>query len=77
MPCSARRIAPALLCLTILAGCATTTATGATEAPDPRALACAAFAPIGWSKRDTDETILAVKRHNAAWTALACKDKTE
>lgn len=52
--------------LTILSGCATTTATGA------RSLACGAFEPIRWSAQDTDETIRQAKAHNAAGKALGC-----
>ena len=46
---------------------------GGTDLPpevDPALVACKAFAPIYWSERDTDETILAVKAHNAAWLAI-------
>jgi hypothetical protein len=32
--------------------------------------ACAAFAPIYWSTRDTAKTVAQVKQHNAAWRAL-------
>jgi hypothetical protein len=32
-----------------------------------RAKVCKIFAPIGWSSKDTDQTILEVKTHNAAW----------
>jgi hypothetical protein len=28
---------------------------------------CTAFAPIKWSRRDTNETIRAIKQHNAVW----------
>lgn len=56
----------------MLSGCATMTAIDATE---PSALtatmvACRLFTPLGWSRHDTDETIRAVKAHNAAWAAL-------
>lgn len=44
-------------------GCAKTTAGGATETG--RAL-CDVLRPIAWSASDTDETIRAVKAHNAA-----------
>lgn len=47
-----------------LAGCATTTATGATE------VYCASAAPIRWSSADTDETIRQVKAHNAVGRTL-------
>jgi hypothetical protein len=49
------------LTLTI-ASCAGTTAIDAIE----RRAVCAIFKPIVWSIRDTDETIRAVKAHNAA-----------
>jgi hypothetical protein len=51
--------------LLILAGCATTTASVATDA-----VACSAFEPIRWSRKDTDETIRQAKEHNAVWAAL-------
>lgn len=55
----------------LLAGCATlTTAFGATEAIDTKEVACAAFKPITWSTRDTDETIAEVREHNAAYAEL-------
>jgi hypothetical protein len=31
-----------------------------------RAVVCRTFVPIGWSLRDTDQTIIEVKAHNAA-----------
>lgn len=49
----------------VLTGCVTTTASGGTE--------CARWRPIAWSRADTDDTIRAVKEHNAAWEAL-CRD---
>jgi len=60
----------ATLCMTLAAtGCGqTTTAIGATS------VACGSFEPIRWSTRDTDETIVAVKGHNAAGKALGCWD---
>jgi hypothetical protein len=51
--------------LLILAGCATMTASVGTDA-----VACSAFEPIRWSKKDTDDTIRQAKGHNAAWTAI-------
>lgn len=47
-----------------LIGCVTTTGSGATE--------CAWVKPIHWSVKDTDQTILEIKQHNAAWKAV-CK----
>jgi hypothetical protein len=51
--------------LLILAGCVTMTPSVGTDA-----VACSAFEPIHWSKKDTDDTIRQVKEHNAAWAAL-------
>lgn len=75
---TSRRRAPLLiaLCATILSGCATMTGFGATEPPpDPRAIACGAFRPIGWSTRDTEQTIREVKSHNAAWRVVCAEPK--
>jgi hypothetical protein len=55
--------------LLILAGCATTTASVGTNA-----VACSAFEPIRWSKKDTDNTIRQAKEHNAAWAVLCMTD---
>lgn len=60
----AMRVALLLTLLPILPGCATTTASVGTDA-----VACSAFEPMRWSKKDTDETIRQVKEHNAAWKA--------
>ena len=60
-------LATMLALATLAAGCATTTAGVATETG--RAL-CDVFRPIPWSARDTDETIGAVKAHNAKWEAM-------
>lgn len=58
----------ALLTLTLLptlAACAHQTPIPATSA------ACLAFAPIRFSRlKDTPETIVAVKAHNAKWEAM-------
>jgi len=46
---------------------------GATEAPSPIAGAatfCQIAQPITWSSSDTDETIRAVKAHNAVYLRL-------
>jgi hypothetical protein len=51
-----------------LSGCATTTGISATSAVT--SVACRSFQPITWSSRDTDETILEVKAHNAVWSEL-------
>lgn len=61
---------PACLLLVMLLGqsagigCATTTASAVTDTY------CAVAAPIRWSAGDSDETILRIKRHNAAWKRL-------
>ena len=56
----------------ILAGCETMTGSVATKpAPDPRAT-CAAWEPIRWSGKDTDDTIRQAKGHNATGRALGC-----
>jgi hypothetical protein len=39
----------------------------------PTDISCAVFRPIGWSAKDTDETIREVKSFNAAWIAT-CRD---
>lgn len=65
----ARLVALPLLAMPILTGCVTTTATGGRT----EAVACSAFAPIRWSRRDTDATIRAAKEHNAAWSAVCRK----
>jgi hypothetical protein len=58
------RVALLPMPLLILPGCATTTASVGTDA-----VACSAFEPIRWSKKDTDGTIRQIKGHNAAWKA--------
>lgn len=68
-----------LLCVTILANCATMMGLKGTtsphrdqeaQQPDVRFALCTAFVPIGWVDGDTDETIQEIKEHNAAWKAL-------
>jgi hypothetical protein len=60
-----------LASLMLLTGCSRPTGSGAidTGVPTP-AGACLIFDPIGWSGRDTAETIRAVKAHNAAYKAV-------
>lgn len=70
----ARRTMRAVLLLTpllTLPGCVTTTGSAGTDV-----VACAAFEPIRWSVKDTDETIRQVKGHNAAWRAVCAKSAT-
>lgn len=64
----------------ILANCVTTTGTAGTEAvtegvpveaADPLAV-CTVWLPIGWSTRDTDETIADVKANNRANAGWGC-----
>lgn len=59
----------------LLASCASlTNLLGQTERRvDVNAVACGAFKPITWSRNDTDQTLLQVRQHNAAWVAL-CGD---
>lgn len=67
------RLALLLSVMLPLAACESLTASGGTDLPpevDPALVACKAFAPIYWSERDTDDTILAIKQHNAAWLAI-------
>lgn len=65
----AMRVALLLTPLLILPACATTTASVGTDA-----VACSAFEPIRWSKRDSNDTIRQAKEHNAAWAAI-CQPK--
>lgn len=51
--------------LLILPGCATTTGSVGTDS-----VACSAFEPIRWSKRDTEATTRQAKEHNAVWKAI-------
>jgi hypothetical protein len=64
------RVALLPMPLLILTGCATTTASVGTDA-----IACSAFEPIRWSKKDTEETIRQVQEHNAAWAAICATRK--
>jgi outer membrane biogenesis lipoprotein LolB len=57
----------ATLSALLLTGCATTTATVATNAA-----ACDVWKPVSWSVRDTDQTIREAKVNNARRTAW-CK----
>lgn len=55
-----------MLSLAILPGCATMTS----SAVPTDKVACNVFAPVYWSKSDTDKTIAQVKEHNAAGKAI-------
>jgi len=57
----------------LLTACATKTTANVAIKPDPTRVACAAFQRISWSSRDTTATILEVKQHNAAWSAICGK----
>lgn len=46
---------------------------GIEEGREMQDWACLAFRPIGWSGRDTPETVRQIAAHNAAWDA-ACRD---
>ena len=61
----------AISSLLILPNCATTTGSAVTKA-DATRVACRAFQPIRWSRKDTDNTILQAREHNAAGAALGC-----
>jgi hypothetical protein len=61
----------ALLGTLSLMGCQTTTPASGI---DPRAVACGAFEPITYSRRDTLPTIKQVRQHNAAYD-VTCPDK--
>lgn len=59
--------------LATLTACATLTSLlGPTDDADVRvtAVACEAFKPITWSARDTTETIVQIREHNAAFVEL-------
>lgn len=57
----------AMILMGILTGCVKVTAFDVTE------LSCKSYGPIHWSLKDTDQTIAAIKQHNAAWLALCAK----
>lgn len=57
-----------LAIVSIPAGCRTTTPTVAIDAG-----ACSLFPPITWSSRDTPETIIQIRRHNAGRDAYCEK----
>lgn len=62
-----------LILATALAGCITPTNSSATNRTVTNGVACGAFSPITWSSKDTAETVLQIKQHNAAWIALCRK----
>ena len=63
------RLAGTLTAATLtLSTCMMTTGSSVT---DPRAT-CAAWEPIRWSGKDTDDTIRQAKGHNATGRALGC-----
>ena len=62
------RFLPVMLCLAILPGCASLTGSVATNTS-----VCSVWKPIGWSKKDTDETIIEVKVNNARREAWCSK----
>ncbi|HEY5072053.1 MAG TPA: hypothetical protein VII63_08480 [Caulobacteraceae bacterium] len=71
---------PTPLLLLALAACQTTGSSARTEipapaAPPPAATACAIFAPIRWSARDTLQTQKQAVVHNARWKALCAPAK--
>ena len=64
----ARVLAAASLILS-LAGCARTMVSAGTDA----GVACRAFAPIRYSRTDTEDSQRQSREHNAAWVALCRK----
>lgn len=76
MPASlrSRKLVQTLLLTLMVAGCTTTMGTGGTEqAIEDNALeVCAAWLPISWSTRDTDQTVREAKANNAARIAWGC-----
>lgn len=71
-----RALACAMLSPLILIGCASLTDIFATmtqrpaETVDVNAVACGAFAPIKWSRQDTNGTLAQIHEHNAAYESL-------
>lgn len=66
------RVLTPLAVTALLLGCMKTTGSSA-PVPEPISGAagfCAVAQPILWADDDTDETIRAVKSHNAAWKRL-------
>lgn len=74
MPFKKRRL-PAVLCAILLPAtlnaCALPTLSSARI--DVTAVACQGFAPLSWSRKDTDQTIIGIKAHNAAYLATCAK----
>jgi hypothetical protein len=64
-----------LIALAALTQCQTMDSSATTDGARQsfRPAACAAFAPVYWSAKDTAKTIAQVKEHNAAWQALCRK----
>lgn len=60
----------ALLGTLFLTACQTTTPVSGI---DPRAVACGAFEPITYSRKDTLPTIKQIRQHNAAYD-VTCPD---
>ena len=60
--------------LLILPACATTGSAGNDALSSSP---CAAFEPIRWSAKNTDETIRQAKEHNAAWAVVCSRKKYE
>ena len=59
-------------CASILIGCSPRIATSAIEQPlpPPKATFCAVAKPITWSSKDTAETVVQIKGHNARYDEL-------
>lgn len=67
----------AIACVWTLAGCAGMMASRGQTSLPPSLAACVVFEPIYWANGDTDETIKAVKLHNAAWLKLCGKPQKD
>ena len=67
-----RAMLSSVSCALILSGCSSRIGTSAIEQPlpPPKPTFCAVAKPIGWSSRDTAETVIEVKAHNACYEAL-------
>ena len=62
-------LAPVLMLPLMLAGCVMTTGNAEIKAA-VTLVPCTGFRKISWSSKDTDQTILEVKEHNAAYKAI-------
>lgn len=61
--------------LLLLTGCMSTKMATIDPPPPATSICDTVFKPIAWSTKDTDETILDVKAHNAAYKSYCHKDQ--